>query len=140
VWDKAGPLSPAERERVRTHPYLTERILSRPPRLAAIGAIAALHHERLDGSGYPRGLRGDALPFGARLVAAADAFHAMGEDRPYRTRLDGGEQATALRSEAKAGRLDPDAVDAVLRAAGHRVPRRPALPAGVVSPGGRGAG
>jgi HD-GYP domain-containing protein (c-di-GMP phosphodiesterase class II) len=131
VWDKAGPLSPAERERVRTHPYLTERILSRQPSLAEIGAIAALHHERLDGSGYPRGLKGDALPLGARLIAVADAFQAMGQDRPYRPRLDGAGQAAALRSEAKAGRLDPEAVEAVLHAAGQRVPRRPALPAGL---------
>jgi DNA-binding CsgD family transcriptional regulator len=131
VLDKPGPLSLAEGERIRTHPYLTERILSRQPRLAEIGVIAGLHHERLDGSGYPRGLRGDALPLGGRLVAVADVFHAMGEDRPYRARLDEGERAAALRSETRAGRLDPDAVDAVLRAAGHHVPRRPALPAGL---------
>jgi HD-GYP domain-containing protein (c-di-GMP phosphodiesterase class II) len=131
VWDKAGSLSPADRERVRTHPYLTERILSRPPRLADIGAVAALHHERLDGSGYPRGVRGDGLPLTARLVAVADVFHAMGEDRPHRPRLNETERARALRSEVKAGRLDPDAVDAVLHAAGHRVPRRPSLPAGL---------
>ncbi len=55
IWDKAGPWSAAERERVRIHPYLTERVLARPPQLAAIGAVASLHHERLDGSGYPRG-------------------------------------------------------------------------------------
>jgi DNA-binding CsgD family transcriptional regulator len=131
VWDKAGPLSPAERERVRTHPYLTERILSRQPRLTEIGAIAGLHHERADGSGYPRGLRGEAIPLGARLVAVADVFHALGEDRPHRGRLDASSRAGALRAEVKAGRLDPDAVDAVLHAAGHRVPRRPALPAGL---------
>jgi HD-GYP domain-containing protein (c-di-GMP phosphodiesterase class II) len=58
VWDKVTPLSTADRERVRTHPYLTERTLARPARLAEIGAIAALHHERVDGSGYPRGVRG----------------------------------------------------------------------------------
>src|SRR5579859_5965213 len=131
ILEKAGPLSAAERERVRTHPYLTERILSRQPRLAEIGAIAGLHHERADGSGYPRGLRGEAIPVGARLVAAADVFHAMGEDRPYRAAVDAAARAAALRAEAKAGRLDPDAVDAVLHAAGHRVPRRPALPAGL---------
>jgi HD-GYP domain-containing protein (c-di-GMP phosphodiesterase class II) len=131
IWEKAGPLSAAERERVRTHPYLTERILSRQPRLAEIGAIAGLHHERADGSGYPRGLRGEAIPVGARLVAAADVFHAIGEDRPYRAGVDAAARAAALRAEAKAGRLDPDAVDAVLHAAGHRVPRRPALPAGL---------
>jgi HD-GYP domain-containing protein (c-di-GMP phosphodiesterase class II) len=131
IWEKAGPLSAAERERVRTHPYLTERILSRQPRLAEIGAIAGLHHERADGSGYPRGLRGEAIPVGARLVAAADVFHAMGEDRPYRGGLEAAARVSALRAEVKAGRLDPDAVDAVLHAAGHRVPRRPALPAGL---------
>jgi HD-GYP domain-containing protein (c-di-GMP phosphodiesterase class II) len=131
VWDKAGPLSPAERERVRTHPYLTERILSRQPRLTEIGTIAGLHHERVDGSGYPRGLRGEAIPLGARLVAVADVFHALGEDRPHRARLDAPSRAAALRAEVKAGRLDPDAVDAVLHAAGHRVPRRPTLPAGL---------
>ena len=62
IWDKAGPWSAAERERVRTHPYLTERVLARPPQLAAIGAVASLHHERLDGSGYPRGLSGSRHP------------------------------------------------------------------------------
>ncbi len=103
IWEKAGPLSAAERERVRTHPYLTERILSRQPRLAEIGAIAGLHHERADGSGYPRGLRGEAIPVGARLVAAADVLHAMGEDRPYRAGVDAAARAAALRAEAKAG-------------------------------------
>jgi HD-GYP domain-containing protein (c-di-GMP phosphodiesterase class II) len=82
IWDKPGPLSAAERERVRRHPYLTERTLARPPRLAEIGAVAALHHERVDGSGYPRGICGDGLSLAARLVAAADAYHALCEDRP----------------------------------------------------------
>ena len=61
ILDKPGPLTTAERERVRLHPYYTERMLARPPVLARLGAIAAAHHERLDGSGYHRGLRRSAV-------------------------------------------------------------------------------
>ena len=61
IWDKRGPLTQAEIERVRLHPYLTERMLAFSPALARLGAIAVQHHERLDGSGYPRGLSGDAI-------------------------------------------------------------------------------
>ena len=128
VWDKRAPLSAADWERVRTHPYLTERILARPPRLADIGALAALHHERMDGSGYPRGLHGDALSLSARLLAAADAYHAMCEGRPHRGARSAADAATALRDEAAAGRLDGEAANAVLAAAGHRVRHRPTLP------------
>jgi HD-GYP domain-containing protein (c-di-GMP phosphodiesterase class II) len=72
---------------VRTHPYLTERILARPARLAEIGALAGLHHERIDGSGYPPGMPGDGLSRPARLVATADAYHALLEARPHRAAL-----------------------------------------------------
>jgi HD-GYP domain-containing protein (c-di-GMP phosphodiesterase class II) len=72
IWDRPGPLSDAEWERVRLHPYFVERMLARPAALARIGALAALHHERLDGSGYHRGARAAALPPGARILAAAD--------------------------------------------------------------------
>jgi HD-GYP domain-containing protein (c-di-GMP phosphodiesterase class II) len=81
IWDKPGPLSPAELERVRIHPYLTQRIFSAGP-LAQLAELAAAHHERIDGSGYPRGLAGGALTPAARLLAAADAYHAMTEPRP----------------------------------------------------------
>ncbi|HLY84413.1 MAG TPA: HD domain-containing phosphohydrolase, partial [Acidimicrobiales bacterium] len=131
VWDKPGPLTTADRERVRTHPYLTERCLVRPPRLGQIGALAALHHERVDGSGYPRGARGDALPLAARLLAAADAYHALGEGRPHRGPCGADEAATVLRDGAVAGAFDGEAVNAVLGAAGHRIRRRPSLPAGL---------
>jgi len=131
IWDKPAPLRAADRERVRTHPYLTERILARPARLAEIGALAGLHHERLDGSGYPRGVRGDALSRPARVVAAADAYHAMCEDRPHRPALSAAAAAAALRGEAAAGRLDGEVVNAVLAAAGHRVRHRPTLPGGL---------
>lgn len=61
VWDKRGPLSQSEMERVRLHPYLTERMLSLSPALAPLDEIAVQHHERLDGSGYPRGIAGAAI-------------------------------------------------------------------------------
>jgi HD-GYP domain-containing protein (c-di-GMP phosphodiesterase class II) len=131
VWDKPGSWSPAEWERVRTHPYLAERIMARPSRLAEVGALARLHHERLDGSGYPHGLRADALPMAARVLAAADVYHAMVEPRPHRGPLTSQQRADVLRSEVSAGRLDGEAVGAVLAAAGHRIRRRPAPPAGL---------
>jgi HD-GYP domain-containing protein (c-di-GMP phosphodiesterase class II) len=131
IWDKPAPLSAAERERVRTHPYLTERILARPAPLAGIGTLAGLHHERLDGSGYPRGVHGDALSLPARVVATADAYHAMCEGRPHRAALSPADAAASLRAEAAASRLDGEAVNAVLAAAGHRVRHRPTLPCGL---------
>src|SRR5207245_4464208 len=82
VWDKAGQLTLSERERVRLHPYLSERMLAFSQLLVPLGAIAVQHHERLDGSGYPRALAGDAITPSGRLLAAADAYHAMTEMRP----------------------------------------------------------
>lgn len=121
VWDAARPLNAAEQERVRTHPYLAARSLARVPTLARLGQLAALHHERIDGSGYPTGLSGDAVPLPARVLAAADVYHALREPRPHRPARTPDAAATELRDEVRAGRLDGDAVNAVLRAAGHRV-------------------
>jgi HD-GYP domain-containing protein (c-di-GMP phosphodiesterase class II) len=131
VWNKPGPWTAGEAERVRTHPYLTERILARPPKLAEVGALAKLHHERIDGSGYPQGLHADALPMAARLLAAADVYHALVEARPDRPPLSREQRAETLQGEASAGRLDGEAVSAVLTAAGHRVRRRATAPAGL---------
>jgi HD-GYP domain-containing protein (c-di-GMP phosphodiesterase class II) len=133
VWDKPGPLSQSELERVRLHPHLSERMLAFSPALAPLGALAVLHHERLDGSGYPRGLSGAAISTAGRLLAAADVYHAMTQMRPHRPALTAGEAVRELRGEVKAGRLDGDAVDAVLRAAGHRVRRQREWPAGLTS-------
>jgi HD-GYP domain-containing protein (c-di-GMP phosphodiesterase class II) len=133
IWDKPGPLTTSELERVRLHPYLTERILSSSPALAPLGELACQHHERVDGSGYPRGLRGNQLSPAARLLAAADAYRAMIEPRPHRPALPEAEVADVLRAEVRAGRLDAEAVDAVLRAAGHRVGRRREGPAGLTA-------
>jgi len=133
IWDKHGPLSTSEMERVRLHPYLTERMLSYSSSLAPLGAIAGQHHERLDGSGYPHGLRGDAITPAARILAAADVHHAMLEARPHRPALTPGEAEAALLAEAAAGRIDGGAADAVLRAAGHRVAARRDWPEGLTT-------
>jgi HD-GYP domain-containing protein (c-di-GMP phosphodiesterase class II) len=133
IWDKPGALSVAEMERVRLHPYLTERMLASSPGLAPLGTTAAQHHERLDGSGYPRGLRGDALTPSARLLAVADSYVGKLEPRPYRPALDAAAAASHLRDEVRAGRHDADAVDAVLAAAGHKPRRRREWPAGLTT-------
>jgi HD-GYP domain-containing protein (c-di-GMP phosphodiesterase class II) len=128
IWQKATPLTPDDWERVRLHAYHSERVLARSPFLAVLAPVASFHHERLDGSGYHRGTAGAELTPPARLLAAADAYHAMTEPRPHRQALSAGQAAETLTREARAGRLDPDAVAAVLEAAGQRVPRigRPA--------------
>jgi len=131
IWDKRGPLGTGEWERVRTHPYLTERMLHGSAALAPLGAIAVQHCERLDGSGYPRGLSGNAISVPARILGAADAYQAMREPRPHRQQRTADAAAEQLRADVKAGRLDADACAAVLGAAGHRVPRRREGPAGL---------
>src|SRR5438309_5563691 len=133
IWDKRGPLGAGEWERVRMHPYLTERMLRQSATLAPLGAIAVQLRERLDGSGYPRGLRGSAMTRAARILGAADAYQAMREPRPHRGALTAEEAAAELRAEVRAGHLDGDAVEAVLRAAGHRVRRRRDGPAGLTA-------
>jgi HD-GYP domain-containing protein (c-di-GMP phosphodiesterase class II) len=133
IWDKRGPLGAGEWERVRMHPYLTERMLQQSVPLAPLGAIAGQHRERLDGSGYPRGISGAAISRPARILGAADAYQAMREPRPHRPALSRDEAAVELRGDVKAGRLDGDAVEAVLRAAGHRVSRRREGPAGLTT-------
>jgi HD-GYP domain-containing protein (c-di-GMP phosphodiesterase class II) len=128
VWQKPEPLTANEWEQVRLHPYHAERVLSRSPFLAALAPVASAHHERLDGSGYHRGASAAALGAPARLLAAADAYHAMTEPRPHRRALVPKRAAEILGEEANARRLDADAVSAVLKAAGQLVPRleRPA--------------
>ncbi|HET8536022.1 MAG TPA: HD domain-containing phosphohydrolase [Solirubrobacteraceae bacterium] len=121
VWNRPGPLGAGDLERVRLHPYWTARILARCPALAPLAPIAAADHERLDGSGYHRGVRGADLPLAARVLATADAFAAMSAERAYRPALAPEEAAKALLDEAAAGRLDPQAVGAIVEAA--RLPK-----------------
>jgi HD-GYP domain-containing protein (c-di-GMP phosphodiesterase class II) len=122
VWIKPGPLTADEREQVRLHPYQTERVLARSPFLASVAPIAMAHHERLDGSGYHRGLDVSALSPSARLLAAADAFHSKTEPRPYREALSPDESTQALLGKAKQGELDPAMVRAIAEAAGQKPP------------------
>jgi HD-GYP domain-containing protein (c-di-GMP phosphodiesterase class II) len=120
IWGKPGPLTAHEWELVRLHPYYTERVLARPTALARLGELAALHHERLDGSGYYRRLAGPMLPVTARLLATANAYCALTEQRPYRAPCPPEEAARLLRREVQSGRLDGEALGAVLAAAGHQ--------------------
>jgi HD-GYP domain-containing protein (c-di-GMP phosphodiesterase class II) len=131
IIDKPGPLTRQETERMRLHTYLTERMLAHTPALARIGAVAAMVHERLDGSGYHRGLSGSAIPAAGRVLATADAYQAMTEPRAHRPALTPKEASDTLRAEARAGRYSHDAVDAVLAAAGHRRGKRRSGPAGL---------
>jgi HD-GYP domain-containing protein (c-di-GMP phosphodiesterase class II) len=133
IWDKPGPLAAGERERVRMHPYFTERMLCQSPWLAPLGAVAVQMRERLDGSGYPRGLDGSRISVPARILAAADVYQSMLEPRPYRPARPPAEAARELRAEVAANRLDSDAVEAVLSAAGHAAVRRRDYPAGLTS-------
>jgi HD-GYP domain-containing protein (c-di-GMP phosphodiesterase class II) len=122
IWGRAGALSEADWERVRLHPYYAQRILAQPTALAELGAVASAHHERLDGSGYHRNLPAPALTPVMCLLAAAEAYRAMIETRPYRAALAPEQAADELKREARAGRLDGEAVNAVLAAAGHPTP------------------
>lgn len=132
IWNKPGPLTESEWERVRLHPYYTERILNRAPALAPLGALAALHHERLDGSGYHRQVASAQLPPTARILAAADVYQALTEPRPHRAACAPAVAADEVCRMMNAGKLDPDAVNAVLGVAGHRVrPVRREWPGGL---------
>jgi HD-GYP domain-containing protein (c-di-GMP phosphodiesterase class II) len=131
TWDKRGSLTSIERERVRTVPYLTERVLRRQRRLAEIGSLAAMFHERMDGSGYPRGVNGTAIPPAARILAGAEVYQALREERPHRPALSADDAARVIRDAVTSGELDPAAADAVLGAAGHRTRKRPTNVAGL---------
>jgi HD-GYP domain-containing protein (c-di-GMP phosphodiesterase class II) len=132
IWDKPGPLTAAEWEQVRLHPYYAERVLARSRMLEPLAQMAGMHHERLDGSGYYRQAAGTAIPNGARILAAADAWHAMTSDRPHRRALAPNVAATQLLSDARQGRLDAVVVDALLAVAGQGPPpRERAWPAGL---------
>ena len=128
ILDKPRALTPGERERVRLHVYYTERVLERSPALSACAPFAGAHHERLDGSGYHRGTKASALPMGVRILGAADTFQALTEPRPYRAAITGEHAASVAMQEAEAGRLDRDAVEAVVAAASGIPPRRVRAP------------
>lgn len=126
IWMKPASLSEREWEQVRLHPYYSARVLARPERLIPVGTLAALHHERLNGSGYHRGLSASSLSPAARILAAANQFQGLTESRPYRGAFTPEAAADKLRASVRAGWFDSDAVDAVLAVADQssRRPRR----------------
>jgi HD-GYP domain-containing protein (c-di-GMP phosphodiesterase class II) len=121
--EKPGPLTAGEWERARLHAYFTERILARPRGLARLGAVATLHHERLDGSGYHRGVPAALQPPVARVLAVIEVYRSMGEARAYRAAHPPDAIAAELQRAVRVGWLDAAAVDAVLAVAGYRRPR-----------------
>jgi len=131
IWMKAGPLNDSEWAQARLHSYFGERVLARPAALARLGAIVGQHHERLDGSGYHRGARGTSLSLQSRILAAVECYQNKIEPRPHRPAYSAGATAEALKREAREGRLDADAVSAVLSAAGHAAPARKETLAGL---------
>ncbi|HKX74141.1 MAG TPA: HD domain-containing phosphohydrolase [Acidimicrobiia bacterium] len=123
IWRTPTSLNTDDWEGVRLHSYYTERILAPSPFLSHLAPVATAHHERLDGSGYHRGVPAAVLSPSARLVAAADMYHAMIEPRPHRLALTAEEAVRAIQEEVKVGRLDAQAVAPVLEAVGRRLPR-----------------
>ena len=136
IWDKPGPLTRTEFDRVELHPMLTEQMLRRSPALAALSPIASTHHEKCDGSGYHRRLRLDADGSGACVLAATEVYVGLTTDRADRRSFSPDDAAAELRLLESRGVLDPRASRAVLLAAGHGEPkahagRRPSNPAGL---------
>lgn len=132
IWEAPRALTTPEWERVRLHPYHTDRILDSASLLQPLATLASSHHERIDGSGYHRGSIAAHLSTSARLLAAADAYQAMTQTRPHRPALAPEVAARELRAEVDSGRLDRTAVEGVLEAAGHaRLRMRTELPAGL---------
>jgi HD-GYP domain-containing protein (c-di-GMP phosphodiesterase class II) len=111
---KAGALTPTEVDEIREHPWLGERIVAPVPSLGGLARqVIASHHERWDGSGYPRGLRAAEIPMAARIFAVIDAFDALTNDQAYRDAVSTDEAREELK--AKAGiDFDPAIVEAFL--------------------------
>jgi len=113
VLRKAGPLTSEEWALMRRHPLIGAQIVA-PFEFFTAGATVIRHHrERVDGSGYPDGLAGDAIPVGARIVAVADVYDALTSDRPYRQAMSNADARAFLRTQAGLG-LDDEMVDAFI--------------------------
>ena len=111
ILHKPGPLDEAEWGFIREHTLIGERILAAAPALAPLAQLVRNTHERMDGGGYPDGLRGEEIPLAARVVAVCDAFHAMISDRPYQS-AQPVEYALAELRRSAGGQFDPVIVEA----------------------------
>lgn len=123
IWSKPGEFTGSEWERVRIHPYLTDRVLSRISGLERERTFARAHHEHLDGSGYPLGMPGTSLGAGERILAVAVAYQSALEPRPYREAKDPAAAAERVRQRSAHGQLDPECTEALLSVTGHYTPR-----------------
>jgi putative nucleotidyltransferase with HDIG domain len=113
ILDKPGKLDEQEWNVVQEHPRLTREILMRIGPFRELAAIAGAHHEKLDGTGYPDRLKAEDLPIEARIIAVADVYGALAEDRPYRAGL-GREKIIEIMSREVPHKLDPDCLDALM--------------------------
>lgn len=111
--DKPARLTPEEFRVIQTHPYYTRLILEHIRGLEAMAAVASMHHEKMDGRGYPAGISAPELPSEARIIAAADMYEALTANRPYRHGLSPREALALLEKECRAGRLDPKPLEAL---------------------------
>ena len=125
IWDKPGPLTRTEFDRVELHPMLTEQMLRRSPALAVLNPVACAHHEKCDGSGYHKRVRADADDLGACVLAATEIYVGLTTERADRPPFSPDDAAAELRRLESQGVLEPRASRAVLVAAGHGEPRAP---------------
>lgn len=123
ILDKPGPLDDDEWRQVMLHPILGQQIILGKG-LTDIAWWVRCHHERFDGAGYPDGLAGTEIPLEGRILAVADAYHAMTSLRPYSEPLSPEEAADELR-HGSGGQFDPDVVDALLGSLNHTFSCRP---------------
>lgn len=124
IWEKRGPLSAYERERMRAHSVHTETALRLSPALAEVADVAGATHERGAGRGYHRRLGLEQVSLEARALGVADVYVALDSERPHRPRRTHDEIVRELKAEASQGGLDARAVRAALEAGNHRAPRR----------------
>jgi putative two-component system response regulator len=108
---KAGPLDDGERRLMQAHPVVGSDLVQGLRGLELVRPIIRHHHERWDGSGYPDGLKGEAIPRGARIIACVDVYDALHSPRPYRPALSHADAVAVLRKETDAGYWDPTIVD-----------------------------
>lgn len=121
ILSKPGPLTEEEWAVMRTHPVVGARIVAPLEFLSEEVGMIRHHHERIDGSGYPDGLRADAIPLGARILAVADVYDALSSDRPYRRRLSPAEVVAQIKCWAGQA-LDADIVSVFLTRLRHGRP------------------
>ena len=116
---KPGPLDPVEQERIRAHPGAGSDLVLGLRSMELVRPIMRHHHEKWDGSGYPDGLKGEAIPLGARIISVVDVFDALHTERPYKAALSRSEAVSLLIRETDAGYWDPKVVETFLEILRH---------------------